>query len=97
MWLHAAFASLGFSLGATMVSGTLVSLEFSVPQRRPTYAGLANSVTGLAAVVAPLLGAWLAGTGYGWLFALSAAVNVIAYAGMRWWVREPRWHNIAGL
>ena len=38
-----------------------------------------------------LLGIVLAGVGYGWLFATSAIVNLVALAAMRWWVREPRW------
>jgi MFS family permease len=90
-WIFVTFFLLGFNLGATIVSGTLVSLEFSTPERRPTYVGLANSVTGLTAIVAPLLGAWLASVDYGWLFALTAAVNLTASIVMRRWVREPRW------
>jgi MFS family permease len=68
-----------------------VALEFSEPQRRPTYAGMANTTTGLASIFAPLLGAWLAGIDYGWLFAASSAVNLAALIAMHWWVREPRW------
>jgi MFS family permease len=90
-WVYVTFFLLGLNVGATIVSGTLVSLEFCTPNRRPTYVGLSNSVTGLAAIVAPLLGAWLASVGYGWLFALTAAVNLVAFTVMRWWVREPRW------
>jgi hypothetical protein len=52
---------------------------------------MANTTLGLVSTVAPLLGAWLAGIGYGWLFAIGAAINLIALAAMRWWVREPRW------
>jgi MFS family permease len=90
-WIYVVFFLLGVNSGAVMVSGTLVALEFSEPQRRPTYAGLANSVTGLASIVAPLLGAWLASIDYGWLFAASSAINLVALVVMRWWVREPRW------
>lgn len=90
-WIYAVFFLLGVNSGAVLVSGILVALEFSEPQRRPTYAGMANTVTGVASTVAPLLGAWLAGIDYGWLFAVSSAVNLAALAAMRWWVREPRW------
>jgi MFS family permease len=68
-----------------------VPMEFSAPPRRPTYVGMANTVTGLVSIVAPLVGAWLAGMGYAWLFAVGAATNLVALAAMRWWVREPRW------
>jgi MFS family permease len=90
-WVYIVFFLLGVNSGAVLVSGILVALEFSEPQRRPTYAGMANTTTGLASIVAPLLGAWLAGIDYGWLFAASSAVNLAALVAMHWWVREPRW------
>ena len=90
-WYYVVFVLLGFAFGAVIVSGTLVSMEFCMPQRRPTYAGMTNTSVGLISVVAPLLGAWLASHDYNWLFALSAGVNLVALVLMRWWVREPRW------
>jgi MFS family permease len=90
-WYYAVFVLLGITGGAIFVSGILVVLEFCEPPRRPTYVGLANTGVGLAGVTGPLLGAWLASVDYGWLFALSAAVNLVALAALRWWVREPRW------
>jgi MFS family permease len=90
-WIYAVFFLLGVNLGALLVSGILMALEFSEPQRRPTYAGMTNTAVGVVGTIAPLLGAWLASVDYGWLFAVSAAVNLIALAVMRWWVREPRW------
>jgi MFS family permease len=89
-WTYAVFCMLGISTGALLVSGTLVVMEFSHPRRRPTYLGLANTTVGLVSVAAPLLGAWLASAGYGWVFALSMAVNLAALAAMHFWVREPR-------
>jgi MFS family permease len=89
-WYYAVFALSGIASGAIMVSGTLMVLEFGGPQRRPTYAGMANTSAGLVGMAAPLLGVWLAGVGYGWLFALSAAINLAGMAAMRWWVQEPR-------
>jgi MFS family permease len=91
-WYYAVFALLGVTLGAVIVSGILVIMEFSEPQRRPTYVGLANTGTGLAGVAAPLVGAALAsGASYGVLFAASASINLAALILMRWWVKEPRW------
>lgn len=90
-WIYAAFFLLGVNSGAVLVSGILVTLEFSEPQRRPTYVGMANTTTGLASAIAPLLGAWLASIGYGWLFLASLIVNLGALMAMHWWVREPRW------
>jgi MFS family permease len=96
-WYYAVFVLLGITLGGIIVAGILVSMEFSEPQRRPTYAGIANTGVGLVSVVAPLLGAWLASMGYNWLFALSAGVNLMALILMRWWVKEPRQVGVTGL
>jgi MFS family permease len=90
-WYYLVFALLGVSSGAIIVSGILVVMEFCGPGRRPTYIGIANTGVGLVSVAAPLLGAWLASICYGWLFAIGALVNLVAFAAMRWRVREPRW------
>ncbi len=91
-WIPAVFGLLGINFGAVLTSGILVALEFSEPERRPTYAGLANTFVGVVNMSAPLLGAWLAaGTSYAWVFAVGAGINVAALVTMRWWVREPRW------
>jgi MFS family permease len=93
-WIYLVFVLLGISLSSVIVSGILVALEFCKPERRPTYAGLTNTTAGVVAMAAPLLGAWLAGISYGWLFALSAVINLAAWAAMRWGVREPRWSPV---
>jgi MFS family permease len=85
------FGLVGVATGAGIVSGLLVIMEFCEPGRRPTYAGLTNTSLGLVGIVAPLIGAGLAQVSYSWLFALSASVYVLAFAALRWWVREPRW------
>ena len=89
-WIFAVFFLLGINVGAVLVSGILVNMEFCAPPRRPTYVGIANTTTGLTAIAAPLLGAWLATTGYGWLFGAGAAANLAAFVALHWWVREPR-------
>lgn len=89
-WFYAVFFLLGLYIGAIIVSGILVILEFSAPERRPTYVGLANTSAGAAGALAPMLGAALAGVSYSLLFAISAGVSLAALVLMRWWVREPR-------
>ena len=96
-WYYAVFVLLGINSGAVIVSGILVVMEFCESGRRPTYTGLANTAVGLVSTLAPLLGAWLAGIGYHWLFALSAAINLAALAALRWWVQEPRWTGVVGI
>ena len=65
-------------------------IEFCEPQRRPTYVGIGNTCVGLVSIVGPLIGAGLAEMGYGWLFAVSTGINLMAFALMHWWVCEPR-------
>jgi MFS family permease len=92
-WYYVVFTLLGVSVATVLVSGILVVMEFSPPERRPTYTGLANTSVGVVTMAAPLLGAALALAGYDWLFLLTALLNVLAFIVMRWWVREPRWHK----
>ncbi|MCP5100884.1 MAG: MFS transporter [Chloroflexi bacterium] len=90
-WYFVVFLLLGMNLGAVIVSGVLIVMEFCAPEKRPTYAGLTNTGVGLISSIAPLIGAWLATIGYGWLFALGCVINVFALLLMRFWVQEPRW------
>ncbi len=89
-WYYPVFALLGLNTSTVFVSGLLAPLEFAEPQRRPTYIGLTNTTVGVGTVVAPLVGAWLAGLDYDLLFAVSAGISLAAFVAMHWWVREPR-------
>jgi MFS family permease len=85
------FFLLGVMEGAIIVSGILVVMEFSTPEKRPTYTGLTNTSVGVVSMVGPLIGAALALTGYDWLFLVSAALSLLALIALHWWVREPRY------
>jgi len=89
-WFFVVFLLLGMNLGGTIVSGILIVMEFCVPEKRPTYAGLTNTGVGVISSLAPLIGTGLASVGYDWLFALGVAVNLGALLLMRFWVKEPR-------
>jgi MFS family permease len=93
-WYYAAFLFLGMAIGATIVSGILITMEFSAPAQRPTYIGIANTIIGLGSIIAPLIGSWLAGFSYTGLFAVSAVLNVLAWGYLHWGVKEPRWQSI---
>ena len=90
-WFHAVFALVGASTAGFMLSGIMIAFEFSTPDLRPTYIGLNNTVSGVAAGVAPLIGGWLAGAArYRSLFAVACATGLTGFALLRWSVREPR-------
>lgn len=89
-WYFAVFVLLGLGTGAAVVSGTMIVLEFSPSDLRPTYTGLINTALGLIGMVSPLIGAWLAGRSYDVLFAFSALFCLAGLVMLRAWVREPR-------
>lgn len=88
--IYVVFALLGFSMGASFVSGMLITMEFSEPAHRPTYVAVANTASGIALALAPLLGGWVAGFGYSWLFGGSALIGLVAVILLKVTVQEPR-------
>ena len=90
VYFHIAFILIGISMGATAVSGMLVVLEFSPPDKVPTYTGLTNTSIGLLTLLSPLLGAYLASHSYTLLFLITAAINLAALILLRYHVHEPR-------
>jgi MFS family permease len=87
---YVVFVLLGYSMGANIVSGILITLEFSTPDRRPTYIGIGNTAVGIASAIAPLVGGWIAMLGYGPLFAVGAAITGLALLMLRYAVSDPR-------
>ena len=92
-WFYAVFFLLGFSLGAWIVSGTMITMEFGTPERRPTYIGLARTLNGLVGILAPMIGMWLASFSFTLLFALSALASFVGWVYLQWAVKEPRYHG----
>jgi MFS family permease len=91
LWFYAIFFLRGAVFAAMMVSGVAIVMEFTEPENRPTYFGLANTIPGIASSVAPLIGGWLAQvSGYPALFLLSTILSVASFIMLRWAVIEPR-------
>jgi MFS family permease len=73
-----------FAFNGRLISNMTYLLEMAPAERRPTYIGLANTLTFPLALL-PVAGGALAGyTSYGWLFLVAAAFGV---AGL-WSVRK---------
>jgi MFS family permease len=90
-WFYAIFALRGMNMAGNFISGLSLPLEFSEPQDRPTYIGLASTLPGVAGTFAPLLAGVLAGVvGYSLLFAITTAIAIVAFGMMKWLVRDPR-------
>jgi MFS family permease len=94
-WFYVIFALIGASTAGFMMSGIAISFEFSTHDVRPTYIGLSNTINGISAGIAPLIGGWLAGTvGYRVLFVVAFVIGMVGLALLHWSVREPRQANV---
>jgi MFS family permease len=91
LWFYLVFLLRGATFAGAMISGMAIVMEFSAPEDRPTYIGLANTIPGVVSAIAPLLGGWLAlYFGYPPLFIISTIFGVASLVILRWFVREPR-------
>jgi MFS family permease len=91
LWFYAIFALRGMNMAGGFISGISLPLEFSEPQDRPTYIGLASTIPGIAGTVAPILAGVLASAfGYQSLFAVTTVIAIVALGMMKWLVRDPR-------
>jgi MFS family permease len=95
-WFYVVFALRGVYLAGSLLSGIAIALEFSAPDMRPTYIGLNSTFSGVAAVLAPLVGSLLADQlGFQALFFIGSAIGLCGLGMLRWLVREPRFHQAA--
>ena len=90
-WFFPIFFLRGAVNAGTFISSISIVYEFTGADNRPTYIGLSNTIPGIAASLAPLIGGWLAGVlNYRWMFILSAAIGLASLGLLRFGVREPR-------
>ncbi len=94
--MYAVYGLVGFAIGINTVSGILIALEFSSPERRPSYVGLANTAVGVASGMAPLIGGWLASYSYTGLFVTGSLVSLAGLVWLQFGVAEPRHTPIYG-
>jgi MFS family permease len=91
LWFFPIFFLSGAVSAGTFISGISIVYEFTEPENRPTYIGLANTIPGVVVAVAPLIGGWLAGVmSYRLMFILSAIIAAASWVLLRFGVSEPR-------
>jgi len=91
VWLYGAFGCLGVVVGAYMTSNMAILVEFCAPEDRPTYAGVANTVTAPFVGGASLIGGAIASVaGYPALFVVALVFSLLGLALLHLRVREPR-------
>jgi MFS family permease len=89
-WYYLVFVLLGLTNASLIVSGIMIVMEFSTPQRVPTYTGLTNTALGVFSGIAPLLGAWIADMSFDLLFAISSLLSFLGLIMLFTRVQEPR-------
>ena len=96
VWFFPIFFLRGAVSAGNFVSSISIVYEFTDPETRPTYIGLANTLPGAAAGIAPLIGGLLVGViSYQAMFIIAAIIAAISWALLRFAVREPRKINLS--
>jgi MFS family permease len=91
LWFFPIFFLRGAVNAGTFISGISIVYEFTGAEDRPTYIGLASTLSGIAGGIAPLIGGWLAGVAsYRAMFILAGLTSVASLALLHFGVREPR-------
>lgn len=86
-----AFALMGLGSSGGLLGDFSLAMEFGPVDERPTYIGLARSLTAPALLVAPVLGGWIAQTfSYPVLFGVSLFFAAAGLGMLRWLVKDPR-------
>ncbi len=94
LWYFPVFFLFGAGVGSRIVSNVLMPLEFSRPEVRPTYVGMANTLTGVASTLAPVLGGYLYTVGFHKLYGLAALLAVLALVLLATRVEDPRYRAV---
>jgi MFS family permease len=90
-WFVVVFILAGIANTAFWTITMAMVLDFGTEIERPTYVGMANTLISPGAILAPLLGGWLADTaGYPVTFITAAFAGVITAGILIFLVREPR-------
>lgn len=89
-WFYLAFLLMGVAVGAGRVSAMMIAIEFAPEGRTPSYAGITNTLAGFGGLIAPLIGGAIAASSYPLLFLVTAAINLTAWFGLVFLVRDPR-------
>lgn len=90
-WFYAVFLLEAVAIVAIWTVPLAMSVSFAAHEaERPLYVGLANTIPAPAAILAPILGGWLADVaGFGTAFLVSAVAGVAMTALLWFMVKEP--------
>ena len=94
VWVYyTVFALVGAANAGFILSDLSIVMEFGPETQRPTYIGLARTLSAPVLFVAPLIGGAVAQMwGYPWMFGLALALTLASLGLLRLRVIEPRHH-----
>jgi MFS family permease len=94
VWVYyTVFALVGAANAGFILSDLSITMEFGPEAQRPTYIGLARTLSAPFLFVAPLIGGAVAQvSGYAWMFGLALALTLTSLVLLRQRVTEPRHH-----
>jgi len=87
---YAVFLVTGVSMSAGMISGMNIALEFSPPEKRPTYVGLASTIRAPFVSLSPIMGGILADSFHYTFVFLLTSVMLTAGLTLLLFVKNPR-------
>ena len=94
-WLYLAFAFASIGMVASWTIPIPLTNQFGEEKERPFYIGLSNTITAPAAILAPILGGWLADTlGFQATFLVSVISGLLMAAMLYFIMKDPTYEHI---
>jgi MFS family permease len=96
-WFYAVFLLEAVAIVAIWTVPLAMSVSFAAHEKeRPLYVGLANTIPAPAAILAPVIGGWLAdAAGFGTTFIVSAVSGLVMALALWFVVKEPEPFSLA--
>lgn len=96
-WFYLVFILAGIANVAVWTIGVALTLEFGKENERPAYIGLSNTLVAPFAIIAPILGGWLAdAVGYKYTFLANVIFGLLTVLVLQFFVRDPRRASLQG-
>ena len=93
-FIYLSFVGLGMMQASYIVSGMMIVPEFAPPEELAIYFGIASTLTGMVAVLVPIVGAWIASLwGYPTVFAISGGAALLSWVVYAVRVQDPRFRQ----
>lgn len=96
-WFYVVFGLAGFANASVWAIAMALTIQFGKEHEKPLYIGLANTSIAPMAIIAPLLGGWLADTmGFQATFLVSAVSGLVTAFILFYIVQNPRQASVEG-